>query len=625
MRIAGRGVLCALLMLIPAVHRADPPAGSQFQRADRWEFGWAVPPTTYLNYAVTFQKRIDPPKEVPEGVTLVDPNFDYAHFLGYEVNATGDLQCQAAPLVFVEALLQPALHSPEGKQKPGLEWNREWKLDSIYDYPALLLASEYTITGAEQCGNAECVAITGKHSRKPPAKGGDAEGKLRWQTYDLTSTAWYNPETRRMQGALLELHATLMRPGTDGAKDSREDMHWRVRYDLAAEFDSTHSRYLHEKVDKAIEKGVNRVWAMLRGDGSWQHTRHKRGGTALALLTQLMCDVPKDDPRIKQAFTLLKDTEMENTYSVACSLMAYEARYISEEERRAYLSNPDSPPDFKREVSEDDRAEMERLVQWLADNQNQSNPFYNYTRPDEPTGQRFDFSNTQYALLGLAAALRCNIRIPPGTVRQLVEELIKYQQPTGPKIRRVVGYKPPERDKEGKEGRSTMSSRASEARGWTYARKAKWDKYSEDGDAYGSMTTAGITCLLAGLDIAHNMTPEDFKAEFGSRGALQQWEKRVNDSLDDGMAWMEHWFSVTRNPNKGRHWYLYYMYGLERIMMMAQMRYLGTHNWYNEGAAVLVVTQDENGGWGNLADTCFALLFLKKGTVPSRRRVITGD
>ncbi len=601
---------------------ADPPAGKQLQRADRWEMGWAVPATTYLNYTVSYQRRVEPAEPI-EGATLVEPDLDYAHFLGHEISPAGELASLAAPLPFVEALLQPALYLSPGKHKAGSSWKRDWDLSSIYREPGLQLTGEYTLSGAEQCGNVDCVAVASRHTLKPPGKG--APTGAHWQNFDLGATAWFDPEAGRLQGALLELRAQRVTPGSDGAKDQRDVLNWTVRFDLKREFDTTADRYLHERVRSAITKGVERIWSQLRGDGLWPHGNHKRGGTALALLTLLMCDVSPEESRVKRGFELLKDLDTEDTYSVACSLMAYEARYISEEERRGYLSNPENPPVFKRDVSEEDRAEMERLVQWIAENRNESNPFYNYNRPEEGGNQRFDFSNTQYALLGLAAALRCDIRVPPGIVKPMLDELPKYQQQAGPKIRRVIGYKPPERDEDGREGRATMATRMVEARGWTYSRKSNWSRQTEVGDAYGSMTTAGLTCLLAGLDIAQNMTPEDFKAEFGNRTMHLNWERRANESLDHGMAWMEHWFSVTRNPYRARHWWLYYMYGLERIMMMAGQRYLGTHNWYNEGAAVLVVTQDDMGGWGNTADTCFALLFLKKGSVPNRRRVVTGD
>jgi hypothetical protein len=426
-----------------------------------------------------------------------------------------------------------------------------------------------------------------------------------------------------MQAALLELHAVLTRPPSGTEKETNEEFHWRVRFELKSELDTTADRYLHDRVARAIESGSSHVFAKLRGDGTWKHSRFHRGGTALALLTQLMCDVSPEDTRIKNAFDMLKGMKMENTYSVACSLMAYEARYISEEERRSYLSNAD-PPEFKRDLTPEDRVEMQRLVQWLKDNQNETNPFYNYSRGADDDKQRFDFSNTQYALLGLAAALRCKIRIPPGIIRPLIEELIKFQQQSGPKVKRIIGYKPPERGKE-RQTRAPQATRVSEARGWAYRTQAKWSKYTEVTDSYGSMTVAGLTCLLAAMDIAHSMAPEDFRAEFGSQANHAGWEKRANESLEGGMAWLEHWFSVTRNPNRGRHWYLYYMYGLERVMMLSQLRWIGERNWYNEGAGVLVVTQAENGGWGDLAETCFALLVLKKGTVPPRRKVVTGD
>jgi len=297
--------------------------------------------------------------------------------------------------------------------------------------------------------------------------------------------------------------------------------------------------------------------------------------------------------------------------------MAYEARYITEAERRAYLSEGEKFPEFKRELTDEDRNEMQKLVDWLVENQNrQKNPFWNYT-PDGETW-RFDFSNTQYALLGLAAALRCNVRIPAGVISKLVEQTIAHQMPDGPKVKRVVGYKPP-KDGGRDAGRSTYASKTGKARGWNYSSKAKWDRYSETTDAYGSMTTAGLTCVLVGLDAVESMNNEQLKAEFGSQAAIDKWKKAASESLEDGMCWLEHWFSVTRNPNRGRTWYLYYMYGLERVMMLAQTRRLGVHDWYAEGASVLVSLQQENGSWGGMPDTCFALLFLKKGTVPARK------
>ncbi len=627
MRSATRCVVCAIVLcsLTAGItgEELDLPRGQKLQRAaQRWELLWDVAPTTYLHYTAAEQRRIDPRQPLPDGAKPIDPALGYVHFLGYEFNQIGEIQRLAAPLVMEEHLFQPAMAMSGDKQKPGGVWTREWLFDNVVGNPKITLSSSYLVKEAETFNGVECAVIIGTHTRVEPAKP-ELETDLRWLTYTSTTTTWYNVEERRVQASAIELHASLFRPAVTTTPAATECYDWYVRFEFSRDFDSTADRYLHERVESAIDKGVDRLWALRNAEGTWPYGTSKRGGTALTLLTLLMCDVPASDERIKQGFELLKGMEMETTYSVACSLMAYEARYITEAEKRAYLSNPDKPPEFKRAVSPEDREQMELLIAWMRGNQNEVNPFYNYTRNGEGGTERFDFSNTQYALLGLAAALRCEVAIPAGIIKPLVEGVIAYQQPYGPKVKKVVGYKPPT-DKR-KEGKSTYASKPVEARGWNYATKSKWDKYTEVGDAYGSMTTAGLTCLLVGLDIAQSMDVETFKAEFGNKAVHQEWEKAAQASLDCGLAWLEHWFSVTRNPNKGRSWYLYYMYGLERVMMLAQVRYLGVHNWYNEGASVLVVTQAGDGGWGSAPDTCFALLFLKKGTVPPRRKVTTGS
>jgi len=50
--------------------------------------------------------------------------------------------------------------------------------------------------------------------------------------------------------------------------------------------------------------------------------------------------------------------------------------------------------------------------------------------------------------------------------------------------------------------------------------------------------------------------------------------------------------------------------------MISGLRNLGAHDWYRDGAAVLVRSQKPNGSWGQLYDTTFAVLFLAKGNRP---------
>ena len=611
--------LCALVVLAFSFEAAGANEVPPLQRNQRFEVEWKTPPTTYLRYTVASQEQIDPPEAIPAGAINEAPNLPYAHFFGYEFDDTGKLYDIHMPFEPEDVLIQLAMQIPEKKASSGDDFEREFNFDRMLRLPGLKVASKYIVGEGEAHGGADCVMLSGVHEMIPPEREPE-DGAERWYGFKAETSAWFNLQEGRLQGAEITVHAARWRAKATNVAAARMEWHWKVKYEFSEDFDSTAGRYLNDKVTAAIAKGAEYLGNIQNASDAWPHGKHVRGGTGLALLTLLTCDVPPTDERIVAGFEALKGMEMEDSYAVAVSLMAYEARYITEAERRAYLSDPDKFPEFKREVTEEDTAEMQRLVDWLAEHQNSKNPFWNYT--ENPETQRFDFSNTQYALLGLAAALRCNIRIPGGIIGKMVEEVVNYQQPDGPKIKRIVGYKPPKDNS--RKGRSTSSSKPGKARGWAYASKAKWDRYAEAGDAYGSMTTAGLTCLLVGMDIVEGMDAGQLKDEFGSQGAYLKWKKAADESLEDGLSWLEHWFSVTRNPNKGRHWYLYYLYGLERVMMLAHTHHLGAHDWYAEGASVLVTTQAANGSWGNMPDTCFALLFLKKGTVPSRR-VTTGN
>lgn len=76
-----------------------------------------------------------------------------------------------------------------------------------------------------------------------------------------------------------------------------------------------------------------------------------------------------------------------------------------------------------------------------------------------------------------------------------------------------------------------------------------------------------------------------------------------------------------------RTFHYYWLYAVERLGMLLRLRHIGFHEWYREGAQWLVGAQEADGGWVNpagslgapeppLAATCFALLFLRRATLP---------
>ncbi len=134
--------------------------------------------------------------------------------------------------------------------------------------------------------------------------------------------------------------------------------------------------------------------------------------------------------------------------------------------------------------------------------------------------------------------------------------------------------------------------------------------YQTKDDSYGSMTAAG----LASLYIIGDLT------EPGSGCPCQGGRSRRSHSetdrrIDAALEWIAENFTARENPGKGgRH--LYWLYCVERVGIAAGYKYFGRHNWYKEGAEYLVGAQKPDGSWGNLPDTCFALLFLYKGRAP---------
>jgi hypothetical protein len=95
-----------------------------------------------------------------------------------------------------------------------------------------------------------------------------------------------------------------------------------------------------------------------------------------------------------------------------------------------------------------------------------------------------------------------------------------------------------------------------------------------------------------------------------------------NDRIAKGLEWLSRMWSVSMNPGAkgGLAEPYYYLYAVERIGVLTGLKYIGSHDWYREGAAFLVRDQKPDGSWGRrlygLSDTCFAVLFLAKGPAP---------
>lgn len=223
-----------------------------------------------------------------------------------------------------------------------------------------------------------------------------------------------------------------------------------------------------------------------------------------------------------------------------------------------------------------DRALIERDVQWLVQAQ-QDDGGWAYRQERGAS----DESNSQFAVLALWEASRIGIEIPAQVIQN---------------------------------GRRYWLEKMNNSGTWGYRGEPK---------PRGSMTCAGIASMLILEDSAatQDASAQGNQIQCCTPGGRQEYD------LEKSLDWLAKNFSVTQNPGYG-DWYLYYMYGLERVGRLTGQRFIGEHDWYREGCDAIVgpknsrlmgVTQG-SGALNPPAARAMALLFLSKG----KRQVVIG-
>ena len=197
--------------------------------------------------------------------------------------------------------------------------------------------------------------------------------------------------------------------------------------------------------------------------------------------------------------------------------------------------------------------------------------------PPFPAG--YDLSNTQMAILALWEAANAGVEIPD-TVWQKAQELYyKLQQQDG---------------------------------SWNYG------EHGPNIPGYGSMTAAGLASVYI---IDDNLNPgRGCPCRNGvSSRERGEAEKRIDSALD----WLGKKFVPDKNPLMNDSMYYYWLYSVERVGLAAGYKYFGTHNWFKEGAELVIKNQGGDGHWddntGPIPATCLVLqrhLTLLRGGSP---------
>ena len=265
---------------------------------------------------------------------------------------------------------------------------------------------------------------------------------------------------------------------------------------------------------------------------------YSTGQTALGVLALRAASVPASDPLIQRAAQFLASVNVSSRGVYECSLRMMALQGVDPVAYRAVIA-----------------ADASRLISWQGNGGG-----WGYPEPNRP-----DNSNSQFALLGLNAAVMTGVPIP---------------DPVWQNARRYfVGQ-------QGADG------------GWSYISNAV---------SYGSMTAAGVASTYLCDLWLHVST--------GRCGVYLDERPTVA-----GLQWLARNFSVTRNPGRAE-WKFYYLYALERVGVILAQRYFGGYDWYREGVehlagdpAELVEAASPN-EWAFLRH-CYMLLFLAKGNAP---------
>ena len=117
-----------------------------------------------------------------------------------------------------------------------------------------------------------------------------------------------------------------------------------------------------------------------------------------------------------------------------------------------------------------------------------------------------------------------------------------------------------------------------------------------------NMTTAGVASMYITTE-GTDMDPP-------------QLVGKDDPGLEAGLTW------IKRNFDPGKD--MYGLYGCERVGLASGLKYFGTHNWFQEGAAAIIKAQKRDGSSGlddmkfgePVSNTAYALLFLCHGRNP---------
>ncbi len=378
------------------------------------------------------------------------------------------------------------------------------------------------------------------------------------------------------------------------------------------------------RIDEAIDAGVKWLKKAPDSQGTWgkidaeknykggaEFYQYPAGPTALALLTLLKCGVKPGDEVVARGFKYLRTYHRlpRSSYETSILILALEAKYnrFKRERKRERIlrlgAKRGRKVDLTVKITGPDGVWMTDLVKHLLKKHNDRKGWRYGMGGDDARhlyGNK-DISNTSFAILALTVAHRCKVKIPDSVFARTLAWVLTQQEEDGEPHPRFVP---------GKGADPKYAPPLDKARGWAYL---KTSRDTQERAASGGMTAAALATIMACRKVLE---------EKRSKLYTRPLEGRSDRAILDGIAWLDRNWNVHDNPGLGLYYRNLYLYALERVGDLKRVNLIGSHDWFVEGATVLVDVQKKDGFWKDwthlpqdVLGTCFALLFLDRATL----------
>lgn len=367
-------------------------------------------------------------------------------------------------------------------------------------------------------------------------------------------------------------------------------------------------------INKAIENGVAALKKMQRANGTWNHP--EIGATALAGVTLLECGVKSDDKAVQAAARVVRSQAMActHTYSLALSIIFLDRL----DERKdtpliesmvvRLMAGQQVSGGWSYNVPATPAAEVKRLSAEMGGGARVLKGSRDLNKlpakgkrdekglPKEIQAQ-LKVVNRPVAVAQLAAITSDNSNTQFATLALWVGR--RYGIPVGNALKRV-------------DTRFRMTQHADG--GWGYMPSIAGVMTP---GSTATMTCAGVLSLAiyhghqANVALVRNPKAgaKDLKDDKAIKAGLLTLSTAVGSPVGAG-----------RVPAATGKAY-YFLWSLERVCVSMGLDTLGKKDWYGWGCEILIGNQGADGSWASGeyatygADTCFALLFLKRSNL----------